>query len=293
MSNYRENPAISGTEVVRAVSASVRRFHAREFTHLQTVAMNVGTYAHALVLEPESAREQYAAPFREPEGLPTNATEKRAWLIERGIECKAALKAAEVDALFRANGGPDSESAFMEYRKTVTGEIPRAEEWERAENIASAVLSHPAAKHILSRAPNREREIYWTDPVVGIACKGKIDAYGNGIICDLKTGDAEPWAVWRKMYRSNYILQFVHYIHGLNENGADIREIAIIGADSHAPYDVSVLTIDACDTLQIFSRQYEEALRRAKYLKNCEPVLDGAEGYSAEAITMTNRGVQR
>lgn len=290
---YRQHPAVSGTEVVRAVTASVRRFHNREFSHTSQVAMNVGTYAHALVLTPELAREQYAAPFIEPEGLPSNATQKRAWLIERNIECKSTLKAGEVDALYQANGGPDSAAAFLEYRKGVTGEIPRADEWERAERIAAAVLAHPAAIDVLNSAPEREREYYWTDPVTGIDCKGKLDAHSRRILADLKTGDAEPWAVWRKMYRSNYILQFVHYVRGLQAHGVDIEEIIIIGADSNEPYDVSVLTIDARETLQVFARQYEEALRRARYLKHCEPVIDGTEGYDAFPISMNHRGVNR
>ena len=290
---YRNNPAVSGTEVVRAAAgASVRQFHNREFSHPAQVAMRIGTYAHALVFEPGECAARYAVPFTEPAGLPTTMEAKRAWLAERDVATPAKLRAAEVDALFQEHGGPSRERLFADYARTVLGEIPNADEWARALAIRDAVMSHPTARELIHGGTEAESEFYWLDPETGVECKGKLDLLGTFrgrrcVISDLKTGSKKsPDEIRRTMRYDNKWMQFFHYLNGLEFNGQRVDGVFIIGADTSGP-DVEVCVCEiSLDSMFSMSGQYAKALKRAAQLKAASPEFDGADGFGVEVFNI-------
>jgi hypothetical protein len=289
VSDYRNNPAVSGTEVVRAAQGcSVRQFHNREFSHPAQVSMRVGTYAHALIFEPDECGTRYAAPFEEPAGLPTNATQKRAWLIEREVACPAKLTASEVDALYTQHGGPSRDKLFADYARSVHGEIPYNDEWSRALQIRDAVLAHPTAAELLRGGTQAEGEYYWTDLATGIASKGKLDLEGGFrnlqcVITDLKTGQKKsPSEIARQMRYDKKWMQFEHYRRGLAAHGRNVDGIFIIGADlTGGDVEVCVCEFDIA-AMESMARDYEKALRRADALKRMSPAFDGTDGFGTE-----------
>lgn len=288
-SDYRNNPAVSGTEVVRAAQGcSVRQFHNREFSHASQVAIRIGNMAHALIVEPDECGTRYAQPFEEPAGLPTNATQKRAWLIEREIACPTKLSASEVDALYTQHGGPSRDKLFADYARTVHGEIPYNDEWSRALQIRDAVLAHPTAAELLRGGTQAEGEYYWTDQFTGIACKGKLDLEGtfrnySCVITDLKTGQKKsPSEIARQMRYDKKWMQFEHYRRGLSAHNKSVDGIFIIGADlTGDEVEVCVCEFDI-ESMRFLSREYERALRRADALKRMSPAFDGADGFGTE-----------
>lgn len=290
---YRNNPAVSGTEVVKAATgASVRQFHNREFSHSAQVAMRIGTYAHALVFEPVEAETRYAPPFVEPVGLPGTMDAKRAWLAERDVAAPAKLKAAEIDALFREHGGPSRDVLFAEYARTVHGEIPNADEWARALQIRDAVLAHPTAAELIRGGTEAESEFYWLDPETGVECKGKLDLLGTFrgqrcVISDLKTGSGKsPDGLRRAMRYEHKWMQFFHYLNGLEMNGRRVDGVFIIGADTSGP-DVEVCVCEiSLDSMFSMSGQYARALKRAAKLKAASPEFDGADGFGVEVFNI-------
>lgn len=289
MSDYRNNPAVSGTEVVRAAQGcSVRQFHNREFSRASQVAIRIGHYAHAQIFEPGECGTRYAAPFEEPAGLPTNATQKRAWLIEREIACPTKLSAGEVDALYVQHGGPSRDKLFADYARSVHGEIPHNDEWERAKQIRDAVLAHPTASELLRGGTQAEGEYKWTDPHTGIACKGKLDLEGGFrnlqcVITDLKTGQKKsPSEIARQMRYDKKWMQFEHYRRGLAARGKRVDGIFIIGADlTGDEVEVCVCELDINNMLGLFF-EYEKALIRADVLKRMSPAFDGTDGFGTE-----------
>ncbi len=111
-------------------------------------------------------------------------------------------------------------------------------EYEQARRIADQALAHPRVAELLARAPHREVELKWQ--VNGKDAAGTIDAYGDDILLEIKTGqdmslDKFYWEAVRKYL---YVSQLSWYRNGLESTDdpdrvyAPRREVYIIGIEN-------------------------------------------------------------
>jgi hypothetical protein len=123
--------------------------------------------------------------------------------------------------------------------------ILKAEEYETCLAMRDAVRSHPVAGPALTPPGEAEKTIVWTDERTGIQCKGRIDWWRVGLLCDLKTTtdvDAERFQAlsWRMGYHG----QGAFYRAGLQALGLDIPPFTIIAVEAAAPHDVAMFELD-------------------------------------------------
>lgn len=124
-----------------------------------------------------------------------------------------------------------------------------AEDAARALAVRDAVRAHPAAAAALyGTVP--EYTITWTDPVTGIACKGRCDAVGmdRRIVVDLKiTQDPTPRAFAQSVAKYEYHGQLAFYGMGLGWGDDSDAQYVLIAVESHPPHDVIVYTLGAAE----------------------------------------------
>ncbi len=123
------------------------------------------------------------------------------------------------------------------------------ETWDAAHRSADAVRLHPVAKRILDACPNHERSVIAT--VDGIRMKGRPDAYGAGIILDLKsTKDALEGDFPRFVVKSRVDRQLASYSVCVEASGfpicggCDWPEAYAVTVMPDAPHEVRVYEFD-------------------------------------------------
>lgn len=134
-------------------------------------------------------------------------------------------------------------TAFCEQHPDQT--ILKVEEYETCLAMRDAVRSHPVAGPLLTPPGEAEKVITWTDAATGLACKGRIDWWRVGLLCDLKTTatiDRRRFA--STVFEMGYHGQGAFYRAGLIANGLDAAPFRIIAVEAAAPHDVAVFTLD-------------------------------------------------
>lgn len=140
--------------------------------------------------------------------------------------------------------------------------------WDAAHRSADAVRLHPLAKRILDAAPNREVSVLST--LSGVKCKGRIDAYGDGILLDLKsTKDALEATFPRFVAQGRVDRQLAIYsallqAHGMFREGFPETYAVTVMPDQ--PHEVRVYEFDdatLCDA-------WESADNLIRQYKACE-----------------------
>jgi len=118
-------------------------------------------------------------------------------------------------------------------------------EYDMARAMRASVLRHDIAREMLfANGMVREQRIDWTRD--GVACHGTPDAYGNGLVVDLKTTKcAEPERFVRDAKWRAYHAQLAFYASGLLALGVETQRLAIVAVEAVAPYVVTVFELDA------------------------------------------------
>lgn len=123
--------------------------------------------------------------------------------------------------------------------------ILKAEEYRTALAIRDAVRSHPVARPALTPPGEAEKAITWTDEATGLRCKGRLDWWRIGLLCDLKTTtDVDRDRFQALAYRMGYHAQLALYRAGLVANHLDAPVPRIIAVESAPPHDVAVFPLD-------------------------------------------------
>lgn len=196
--------------------------YARTHPQEDTAAMLLGRAVHCACLEPDTFGSRFAV----YEGA-----------VRRGKEWDA-FREAHADS-----------------------EIIKADEWEQAQEIAEAVRAHPIAARALSQG-QAEVTLQWTDPGTGLACKGRADWIGSGMLIDLKTSKSLDLREFtRSIATYDYAAQLAMYLDGARNMGMEIDAVGIIGVESSPPYDVGVFELDA-GTLELGRMKYQGLLRK-------------------------------
>lgn len=190
---YHRHPAISAGKVEDFIE-SRRLFEGRYVTKAlppkeATPAMELGTFIHLRILEPDRFNESLADPY------PETAPDGKNWLRRKGS---------------------DHEKWWAEEVAKRVGKIALEEfELDRINAIAESVLSRRWATQLLRGDGQAEYSIFWTDEGTGLACKCLVDWFSR-LSLDLKTtGDASPSAFAKTSVRLGYHRKKAHYLAGL------------------------------------------------------------------------------
>ena len=194
-----------------------------------TAAQELGTAAHALILEPGVFADSYVLAPK---------------FDRRTKEGKAA--SAEFDA--------ENEGKIC----------LQPEAWEQLHAMASAVHSHQAAHALLTSCPGEaEKSVYWIDATTGVLCRCRPDWWRDDfIIPDLKTTeDASPEGFAKSMANYRYDVQAAFYMDGIQAaTGKRPKSFVFIAVEKKPPYAVGVYVLDS-ESLELGRAQYQHDLR--------------------------------
>lgn len=237
-----------------------------------TPAQREGTMVHDLVLEPTEFWERYARPFdvASAPGAIATTDEIKDRLRASGLKVsgtKAELKSRLLEA--------DPGAVFLDDLKAdhaasaASKTIITAEEFQRAEAMAAAVMEHPIAGKLLAPEVGvAELSCYWTDPKTGVLCRCRPDFWRNDdIVVDLKTTvDASPEGFSKSIESWGYHRQDAFYQDGIRaaieQSGSDRarpKAFVFVVVEKAAPHAVAVYRLDS-DSAEIGRREYREAL---------------------------------
>ncbi|WP_339806366.1 PD-(D/E)XK nuclease-like domain-containing protein [uncultured Marinobacter sp.] len=181
---YHSGPGISKSQldlVRKSPSLLEWSKHAPEDEEKKT-ALNVGDAVHALLLEPDRFKSEFAIG---PEDAPRNTNKGKA----KWAEFEAGLKPGQV--------------------------VLTAEEARKIQLIYGSVMAHPNARWLIEAEGDAEASIYWEDPDTGLLCRCRPDKnlISHGWMVDVKTtADMSKFA--RSVYDYRYYVQDPFYSEG-------------------------------------------------------------------------------
>ena len=202
-----------------------------------TPAMNLGSAAHAWILEPDDAPNQV-------------------YVMPHDINRRTKAGRAEYEEAVARAGD----------RVVVT-----ASEAVALQGMAEAVHKNKAAHELLSQG-QAETSLLWKDTETGLMCRGRPDWYReDGIVVDLKTcQDARRDAFSKSVATYRYHVQAAFYLHllvSLGEIPADTSSFAFIACEKAPPYGVAVYELDAED-IERGAREFRADLNRYAEVQN-------------------------
>ncbi len=129
----------------------------------------------------------------------------------------------------------------------------KADEMERVQRTADAILRHPVAGPLLSGPGRSEVTITWQDGPSGLDCKARVDRLAGSpradqTIVDLKGyGTPSPRETGRTAHRLGADLQAAHYRAGVYAETGWLARCMLVVYETTAPYDVAVYEIATSD----------------------------------------------
>lgn len=135
---------------------------------------------------------------------------------------------------------------------------------EQAATVAAIhahVTSSMAARMLLDDAP--ERELSVVAEIEGVMCKCRCDAYGDGLVVDVKTtsGLAAPEEFAKTVWNFGYAIQASFYRMVLERAGLRAHTFAWIVCETQEPHGVACYKLDSA-TLDYFEPAIIGALHR-------------------------------
>ena len=153
-------------------------------------------------------------------------------------------------------------AAFLEETGNKTVLTPA--EMHAAESVANAVLSDPIAGPLID-ATDHELSVF--APLVGVQCKGRVDACGGGYLMDVKTtSDVSMGPFGRIFANFSYAMKLAIYRELLRENGEDVQHVVLITVETSDPYDVACVEVPEV----VVDTGWTKALRLLAKFKECE-----------------------
>lgn len=206
MPDYLNEDALSKSGLVE-LSRSPAHFKAAKEFPKESAAFDLGTAVHALVLEPDRAAALIVTPPAEV-------------LAKNGYRTGSAYKAWEAS---RAPGAV----------------ILKADDFDAARRMADAVLSHPAARDMLT-AGHPEVSAFWTD-ANGVRRKCRPDYLNDFAAIDLKTTiDASPEGFGKQAFNLKYYWSAFWTTEIIRGLGGGSRPYVFIASEKTPPYPVAV-----------------------------------------------------
>lgn len=192
-------------------------------------ALNIGDAVHALLLEPERFKREYAIG---PDAPKNTKAGKEKW-----EEFEAELNGRTV--LTHAEG-------------------------TKVQLIRESVLAHPHARWLVEAEGDVEGSIYWNDPVTGLLCRCRPDKLVNelGWMVDVKTtADMSRFA--RSVYEYRYHVQDAFYTDGYYQHFDEMPKgfvfLVVSTSIDCGRYPVRLFVLDA-EAKSIGRRAYQQDL---------------------------------
>lgn len=154
---------------------------------------------------------------------------RRGTLVHRMV-----LEPDDISKMHVIDASTRSTKAFKEAERAHGEWACLQKEIDDAQAIADAVRSHKTASALLDKALNKEKHLKWT--CEGLPMHGFPDAYGNGILLDLKVTNPHPSKFQRTVIDFQYHMQLALYAMAIDEP----CELFWICVDPSAPHTVAV-----------------------------------------------------
>ena len=194
----------------RAASASgLRVIHAKTPAHLRqswdeqdkpSLALVLGTLIHGLVLEPQMP-------------LPRIAIVPDTYTVP--ADAKPAKGAPQAGEVVPWNNRAKYCRDWRALQEAAGKIVLDAEDMATVRECAQAVEANDEAAKLLRKCIHRESTLVW-ETEARTPCKARLDAWGDGIVVDIKTTtDASPDGFRRHAYDLGYHLQAAWYVDGL------------------------------------------------------------------------------
>jgi hypothetical protein len=165
------------------------------------------------------------------------------------------------------------------------GKVKRGKEWEqfKADNlgadimkfddlqsaveISNAVTDNELAAELLKNSTATEVSIFWTDPLTGLYCKGRLDFLKcDEYMGDVKTTlDVAPVEFSRSVAKFRYYSQFAFYQEGYKVITGENLPFKVIAAQSKPPHEVMVYNVSN----DCFNAGNTEVTAMMELLKEC------------------------
>lgn len=189
-----------------------------------TDAMILGSVFHAIVLQPDEAKDLYAVKQK----VDGRSKEGKAYNEQFAIE----------------NAGKF---------------IINSEQEAQLLAMKASLLSHPKANELLANSDYRELPVFGTYPTPygDVRLKGLIDAYDSkrGFVNDIKTcEDASPEGFRKAIWDRKYDYQDVQYGWLLQNAGKPVNQFNFLCIEKKNPYAVAVYSISAESLLKSAGR---------------------------------------
>lgn len=208
---YHSSDAISSSDVKTVLTSSL--FHWKNKRFKSSVAMDLGTAVHSMVLEPE-----LDAVVRGPE-----TRRGKAW-SEMKAECDAQEKTLLTEA-----------------------------DYDLCDDMSTAVMADPTCAKMLSAKDGiREASIFVDCPETGVKMRCRPDIYvpSTMVMGDLKTTrDASPREFTRQVYSLRYDVQAAFYSYVAELAGWEVRYFAFAAVENTPPHAACLhaLSMEAMD----------------------------------------------
>ena len=159
----------------------------------------------------------------------TTAAMRRGTLVHRML-----LQPEEMQNMHVVEANTRSAKAFKEAHEAHGEWACLGKELREAEDIAAAVRRHETAMKLLTAAEHKEQHLHWQ--CEGLDMHGFADAYGNGILLDLKVTNPDPAKFQRVVLDQAYHMQLALYSMAI-DNPVKMYWVAV---DPNPPHTVCV-----------------------------------------------------
>jgi len=178
--------------------------------HNESDDMLLGSLTHALILEPDTVKQQYYV----YKHISRSTKDGKAQALE--------LESAQKDGLT----------------------LVKQDIYEQAILMSDAILTNPIAKNIIDSA-QKEQSIYWTDEETGLLFKSRPDLLGSNISGDIKTCKSiGNYGFSKSCLDYGYFLQAAMCKIALESVGQSFERFVFICAAKNEPYDVVNYVLD-------------------------------------------------
>lgn len=237
---YHLGPGVSKSQLdlIRKAPSLLQWSKAAPEDEEKKASLNIGDAVHALLLEPDRFRAEYAIG---PKDAPRNTKAGK----ERWAKFEAGLREGQT--------------------------VLTADEGHKIELIYGSVMAHPHARWIIEAKGDAEASIYWRDPETGLLCRCRPDKLirDHGWIVDLKT-TADMSKFSRSVWDYRYHVQDAFYSEGykqhFGEQPAGFLFLVVSTSIECGKYPVRLFCLD----IEAKQRGHEEMREDLATLAECE-----------------------
>jgi len=229
--DYLKLDALSASRLKDFRKSPAHYKHSLENPKSQTDAMLLGSFVHALVLEPAKVVDKYLS-------LPE-------------LDYRSPKNREIRDNLIAENPGV----TFL-----------KQDDWQKGFDVSRTVLANKRVDKILSGAKVEVSAVFEIEEIL---CKARFDIWNQeiGVIADIKTcQDASFNSFARNAYQRGYHFQAAWYREAAKILGHDLKGFAIVAVETNEPYGVKVYEVSPPD----MDKAIEQTRKHIQLYRDCK-----------------------